>query len=163
MRSLHDVLVIGFSILIALMLSIVPLPDWGKWFVPEWAAMVLIFWAMTTPRRIGVGVAWCVGLLVDVLDGLLLGETALAMTVTVYIAARFYKQIRVFPLLQQGLVVFLLILVYQLIIYLIQGMIGELPQTWTYWLPALLSMALWPWLCIVLRDYSKRFGLIKER
>ena len=56
------------SFVIALMLDVLPLPNWAEWFRPEWMVMVLIFWVLVLPQRVNVGVAWVVGLVLDVVN-----------------------------------------------------------------------------------------------
>lgn len=98
--------------------------------------------------------------MLDVLNGTLLGEHALALTVVIYIVSRMHTRLRMFPLIQQGLSVFLLVLVYLFILFCIQGFIGELPRDWLYWTSSITSMLLWPWVSSILRDCQLRFKVI---
>jgi rod shape-determining protein MreD len=91
------------------------------------------------------------------MNGTLLGEHALALTIVVYIVARMHSRLRMFPLMQQGLIIFLLELLYQFILYCIQGFIGEAPHGWLYWSPSITSMLLWPWVYSIMRDCRRRF------
>src|SRR5213596_3530370 len=69
---------IAFSIFIAFLLNMLP---WGHWVaMPDFVALVLVFWGIRQPRKVGIGVAFCMGLLMDVHDATLLGENALAYT-----------------------------------------------------------------------------------
>jgi len=65
--------VIGISLLMSLVLTILPLPAWASWWRPQWVFLVLIFWMLTLPYRVGLGVAWIMGLIVDLLLGTTLG------------------------------------------------------------------------------------------
>jgi len=138
--------VIFTTLLIAFMLTLLPMPEWAIWLRPAWVLMTLIYWSIIVPDQINVGTAWIVGILLDVLGGTLLGEHAAALTSVIYIVVRMHTRIRMFPLLQQSLMVFLLILLYQFILYCIQGFLGELPSNWLYWTSSVTSMLLWPWL-----------------
>ncbi|MEO8401209.1 MAG: rod shape-determining protein MreD [Gammaproteobacteria bacterium] len=149
-------LVIPTTILIAFILTLLPMPDWTVWLRPAWVMMVIIYWVMVAPHRVNVGIAWLVGLFLDVLNGTLLGEHALAMTLVAYFVARMHSRLRMFPLLQQGFSVFILILIYQFVLFCVQGFLGQLPSTWLYWSSSVTSMLLWPWLFSMLRDWRRR-------
>lgn len=129
------------------------------WLRPAWVLLVLIYWSMMTPYRVSVGVAWLMGLVVDLLNGSLLGEHALAFTIVIYFVTRMHIRIRMYPLLQQGLSVLIFVLFYQFIIYCIQGFVGELPGSHLYWLSSVTSMLLWPWLFVLMRDYRRWFKI----
>ena len=86
-----------------------PLPDFLSPVRPAWATLVVIYWIMMWPGRFGIGSAWLIGLLVDVLQGDTLGQHALALTVVAYITLRFHLQIRIFPLWQLTATVFALL------------------------------------------------------
>jgi len=154
---MHNSVVIFCSLLVAVILAMLPIPDWMLWLRPAWVLMVIIFWAMMMPNLVGVGVAWIVGIILDLLNGTLLGEHALALTVIVYMVSYLSIRLRMSPLLQQGISVFIFTLIYLFIIYCVQGFIGELPGSHLYWLSAVTSMVLWPWFFVVMRDISKWF------
>lgn len=153
----HGGWVIAASFIVAFMLTILPLPAWADPFRPEWVAMVLIYWCMALPQRVGVGIGWTVGLLLDVLKGALLGQYAIGMTVTAYLALKLHQRIRVHPLWQQALSVLLLVALNQLLVLWVYGISGHPARSWLYWLPSLTSMLLWPWMFIILRDLRRRF------
>ena len=66
------------SLIVAMMLALMPLPGGMSVFRPDWVALMMILWAMTVPRAYGVGVAWVIGLVLDVAQGSLLGQHAQA-------------------------------------------------------------------------------------
>lgn len=149
--------IIFLSFTVALMLTILPLPDWIHIYRPEWTALVLIYWCMALPQRIGVGIGWLVGLLLDVLMGTLLGQHALGLAVIAFITLNLHQRIRVFPLWQQALTVLTLLTLYQLLLLWFDGMTAQPAKTWSYWLPSLVGMLLWPWCFTLLRDVRRRF------
>jgi rod shape-determining protein MreD len=65
----HAIWVIFLSFFIAYLLAIVPFPEWAMNYRPEWVPMVLIYWVMALPYRIGIGSAWSAGLILDILEG----------------------------------------------------------------------------------------------
>lgn len=145
------------TLMIALILAMLPMPDWTIWLRPAWVLLVLIYWAMTVPYRVSVGTAWLMGILVDLLNGTLLGEHALAYTIVIYFVTRIHIRLRMYPLLQQGLSILLFVLLYQFILYCIQGFIGQLPTSHLYWLSTITSMLFWPWLFVLMRDCHRWF------
>ena len=134
------------SIVIALMLAIVPLPDIAGPYRPDWVALTLIYWAMNLPRTYSVGSAWIVGLVLDVAHGTLLGQHALALCLVVYITVRFHLQMRQFPLSQLTATVFAQLALYQFILFWINGVAGVHATAVTYWGPVLSGTIIWPFL-----------------
>lgn len=149
--------VIALSFTAALMLTMLPLPDWAAYLRPEWATMVLIYWCMALPERVGVGIGWIVGLFLDVIHGAVLGQYALALALIAYFTLNLHQRMRIYPLLQQSLIVLVLVLMQQLLITWIKGFLGQSPDSLAYWLPSLTSMLLWAWVFIVLRDLRRHF------
>jgi rod shape-determining protein MreD len=160
---MRNLIPVGLSLVIAMCLAILPMPEWASWARPAWVLMVLIFWTMKMPYQVNVGLAWCAGLALDVLTGTMLGEHALALTIVIYLVYSFHRRIRMYPMLQQGLSVLVFVLLYQLILYGIQGFVDEPPRSQLYWLCSLTSVLLWPWLSALMRDYSHwvRVDLVK--
>ena len=154
-RSSAWIIILSFAA--AFMLTAMPLPEWAANWRPSWIAMVLIYWCLALPSRVGIGIAWMLGLLLDVQQGNVLGQNALGLSIVAYITLRFHQRIRVFPLAQQAIVVCSYLLLQQFLTLWIRGMMGVPPQDWTFWTPAFTSMLLWPWLFIVLRDLRRKF------
>ena len=148
-------LIIAASFLVALVLSILPWPVWTEQFRPDWVALVLIYWCIALPTRVGVGTGWSVGLMLDVLYGSMLGENALAKSLIAFLAVRFHLQLRMFPRWQQAVVVLLLVIVNNLLVLWIKHLAGQAPSTWSYLTPSIVSMLLWPWLFVILRDIRR--------
>lgn len=153
----HGAWVIVMSFVAALALTILPLPVRVDVYRPEWVALVLIYWCLALPERVGIGIAWGMGLLLDVIKGALLGQHALSLAVVAYIALKLHRRIRVFPIWQQALSVLLLVALQQMLVLWIKGISGQPPWSWTYWLPSLISMLLWPWVFFALRELRWRY------
>jgi len=147
--------IILISFVVALMLMMMPLPDSIRMFRPEFVTMLLIYWCMALPDRVGVGIGWIVGLLLDVIMGALLGQHALALVIVAWITLKLYQRIRVYPKWQQALAVLILIVLSQMIVLWVQGIIGRSPKTWMYWLPSVTSMLLWPWLFALMHNIRR--------
>lgn len=149
---------IMMTLFVALILALLPMPEWTIWFRPAWVLLVLIYWTMTVPYRVNIGTAWVMGIIVDLLTGTLLGEHAFAYSLIIYFVSRMHIRLRMAPTLQQALSIFFFVAFYQLILYCIQGVIGNPPNSPLYWLQALTSVALWPWLFVLMRD-CRRFSV----
>ncbi len=145
------------SFLVALMLTALPMPAWAALWRPAWVMLVLIYWCMAAPAYAGVVMGWALGLFMDVLVGSLLGQHALALAIVAFVAHRFHRQVRVLPIWQQGVSVFGLVFIYQALILWIAGIQGMPILAAAYWSSPLVSMLLWPWVYIVLRDVRRRY------
>ncbi len=147
---------VALSLIVAFALTSVPLPEWANPWRPAWVAIVVIYWCLAIPERIGVLFAWAIGLLLDVLHGAILGQHALGLAFVAYVAVLYHQQVRVFPLVQQSLVVGSLVVVYlggELLVY---NFLGSKPYGSQYLLGAMTSALLWPWAYIVLRDVRRK-------
>jgi len=145
------------SFVIAFMLTVVPLPDVLQYVRPEWSALVLLYWCMALPDRVGVGIGWTVGLLLDVLTGTLLGQHALGMTVIAYLIINLHQRIRIFPLWQQAAIIWMILNLYQLLLLWFDGITGQPPKGLQFWLPPISGMILWPAIFILLRRLRRNF------
>ena len=150
--------VIIVSLLIAALLEVVPLPEALNWVRPEWMLLVLVYWVLALPRRIGVLWGFGVGLYHDVLVGTTLGQWGLAFALGAYVMLAAYKRMRVFTSLQQCAVVFLLIGTVSLLAYSVQESVGRTsypPYTILY--ASFTSALFWRPVCAVLRWVQLRF------
>jgi rod shape-determining protein MreD len=131
------------SVLVALLLGLLPLPVAVQGLRPYWLALVVAYWVIEEPDRAGLGFAFVVGLLADLVSGALLGEQALRLVVLAFILQRFRAQLRFFPLAQQALAIGGLLLNDRVVAAAIHLLLG-LPQLpWPYWVAPLLGMLLW--------------------
>jgi len=150
-RALREIGIISFSLLVAFGLSLLPLPTFTLPFIPDWVLLVVLYWMIYLPHRIGFGVAWLTGLLADVLTNSLLGEHALASVLVAYVALKFCRRIRNFSAWQQMILIGLLVAIYRAILFWIQGMIQQ-PLNYSYWFPVATGMLLWPLLSVAFED-----------
>lgn len=134
----------------ALLLSIVPLPEGWVWYWPYWVGLVMIYWPLEDQGSVSPGLAFVVGLVLDVLTGSLLGMHALSLTVLVFLVRRFRPRLRFFPPWQQAAAVLALLLNDRIILLWISALLGEPLPDWRYWLAPLVGMAAWPWLFLFL-------------
>jgi rod shape-determining protein MreD len=153
----HGGSVILLTFIVALLLTVIPLPEWARYVRPDWVGLVLIYWCMALPERVGVTTGWFTGLLVDMLTGSLLGQHALALTVVAYLTLRFHQRLRLFPVLQQSLTVLVLLILHQLLALWISRIIGRPGAPWFFWAPSVLGMLIWPLVFSMLRGMRRGF------
>ena len=144
------------TIVVALMLMVLPLPDSFVAFRPDWLALTMIYWAMMLPRSWSVGSAWLVGLVLDVSQGTLLGQHALALCFVVFVTVRLHLLMRVFPMSQLTATVFSLLALYQFILFWINGVAGVQVPAVVYWGPVISGTILWPVVSIFLNGARRQ-------
>ena len=132
------------TIIVSLMLMIMPMPIAVEPFRPDWLVLVMIFWVMSAPRSYSVGIAWLLGIVLDVAQGTLLGQHALALCVIVYITVKFHLLMRVFPVLQLTATVFALLTLYQFLLFWVNGVAGVSATMVDYWGPVVSGTIIWP-------------------
>ena len=131
------------SLLVALVLGLLPLPVWLQPFRPHWLALVLVYWLIEAPDRVGLGIAFLMGLAVDITFGSLLGEQALRLVIMAFIVQRFRAQLRFFPVSQQALAVAGLLLNDLVISAAVHLALGEPMLPRAFWWAPVVGMGLW--------------------
>ena len=145
------------SFILALSLQMLALPAWAEVWRPDWVTLTLIYWCIALPERVGVVIGWLAGLTLDVASGAVLGQHALILAIVAYLALRLHRRIRVFPLWQQALSVLMLVTLHLMLVLWIKGFLGQSIETWAYWLPALSSMLMWPFIFLTLRYFRRSY------
>jgi rod shape-determining protein MreD len=124
--------------------------------LPDLMAVVLVFWNVHQPRRVGMGLAFAFGLLMDVAEASLLGQHALAYTLMAFAAGRMQRRLMSFGVLEQAvqvLPVFAAGTLAALLVRLASG--GQFPGWWLLAAP-LLQTLLWPPASVVLLAPQRR-------
>ena len=135
-------LFIGFSLTVAFLLNLLP---WGHFVgAPDFVALVLVFWGIHQPRKVGIGIAFFMGLLMDVHDATLLGENALAYTLLSYFAIMIHRRVLWFPILTQAVHVFPLLLMTQAIQVLVRLVVSGRFAGWLLFIESVVAIVLWP-------------------
>ncbi len=143
--------VILFTFFLGLVANIAPASDLVLLLKPDFLALVILFWCIQEPGYVGVGVAWTLGLVMDVADATMLGQHALAYAVLAYAAEYFRRRVLRFPLWQQAPQVALLLLVCSALVFLVRIVGGAPMPRWTYLLPAIVGALLWPLISVLLQ------------
>ncbi len=154
MRSVQPLLLpanpvfIWFSLCVALLVDMLP---FGRQpWMPDLLALVLVFWTVHQPLRVGVGAAFAFGLVIDVQQAGLLGQHALVYTALSYLAIMIHRRLLWFPVTSQALQVLPLMLVAHLLELAIRLIAGDGFPGWSFWLAPMLQAALWPVVSVVL-------------
>ncbi len=153
----HAYWVILCSFFVAFVLALVPLPDWLLWGRPEWVALTLIYWVIALPQRVGLVTALLVGTFLDVLEGAIIGQNAFSLAVVALLSLTLYQRLRVFSLLQQCGVVFILIGINQLVCQWVQNLEGAGGGRQLFLLPAVSSAVLWPVILHTFRSLRRHY------
>lgn len=152
-------IIILFSLLIALVASIMPMPLKVDAFRPDWVLIVLVYWSLALPNRVSVLTAWVMGFLLDVLLGSVLGVHAAAMAISVYISAVNFQKIRNFSVWQQSLIVGVIAALYHLLVFWMQRMLTDIVFLPSYLYPVVTAMVIWPWVFLLLRKVRRHFKI----
>jgi rod shape-determining protein MreD len=128
------------SFVIALVLEMLP---WGGWLVPDFLALVLVFWNVFQPRRVGIALAWLLGVVMDVHSGALLGQHALAYSVLSYGAIALHRRLLWYSIAGQALQLLPLFLLANLVVIVVHLFMTGVGPSWTYFVSPVLTALLW--------------------
>jgi rod shape-determining protein MreD len=132
------------SAFVALLLTVLPLPPWLDVLRPAFLVLAVLYWSINAPRTGGIALGFFAGLALDVFQGPVLGEHALALTLVSYIAVREHQRIRSKPAIQQALIVFAALIVYEIVLFTIDGWTGRAVTTPLRWVHTLSGALIWP-------------------
>jgi rod shape-determining protein MreD len=156
----HGIWVIFLSFFLAYLLAVVPFPEWAMNYRPEWVPMVLIYWVMALPYRIGIGSAWVVGIFLDILEGSALGLNAMALVIIAYVTLSLHLRLRMYSSLQQACLVLALVGLNLLLCHWLQIISDQtVSSNLMFLLAALTSAVIWPSLFQLLRQIRRSFDV----
>ena len=145
---------VTLSIGLAFVLNLLPKGNFTA--APDFVALVLVFWSIHQPRKVGIGIAFLMGLLMDVHNATLLGENALTYSLLSYLTIMLHRRILWFQLPTQALHILLLLWLAQLVralVHLIHT--GKFPP-WDYFLASVIAALLWPLVTALLLAPQRR-------
>jgi len=132
------------SALVALILTVLPLPWWLDVARPAFLVLTVIYWSVNAPRAGGLAIGFFAGLMLDVFQGPVLGEHALALSLITYIAVREHQRIRSKPAIQQALIVLAALVMYEVVLFMIDGWTGHPVTSPLRWVHTLSGALIWP-------------------
>jgi rod shape-determining protein MreD len=139
-RPLYVVL----TLVAALLLDLMPLTGWVLVLRPDFVALTLLYWGIHQPRKVGFLPAWLLGLAVDVAEGSLLGQHALAYSVMMFSAIALHRRVAMFDVRHQMLHVLVILLLMQVIVLVVRVAAGGEYPGWWYFVPSVIGALLWP-------------------
>ena len=152
--------IVLLTLVVAILLTLLPLPGALEVLRPYWVALVLIYWCLETQGLVSLGLAFTIGLMLDFLTGSLLGLHALSLVIIVYLASRFRARLRFFPPWQQALSVLALLVNDRIILLWINSLRDEPMPGLSFWLAPVVGTLLWPWIFLLLDRYR---GVMRHR
>ena len=143
-KRLNNLVFVWSIMLLTTMMTIMPLPDLFYGIRIEWVTLAIIFFSMMNVSLMGVIAAWTIGLLLDLLQGGLLGENALILSIISYLSYRFRFQVRVYPDWQLMIVTLFFLSFGNLISLWIRGFSGRMLFVTEEWLSIFIAALIWP-------------------
>jgi rod shape-determining protein MreD len=145
-----------FTALIALILTVLPLPTYLAIVRPMFLVLTVLYWSIASPRAGGIALGFFSGIMLDVFQGPVLGEHALALTIITFVAVREHQRIRSKPAFQQSLMVFAVLLAYETLLFWIDGWTHHTMTNPLRWVHTLSGAILWAPVAAVLNATNDR-------
>ncbi len=142
---------IALTLIAALLVNLLPWSGYGLWIKPDFVALVVLSWCVEEPRKMGFVAAWLLGMLMDVADGTLFGQHALAYIILAYAGIVLHRRVRMFAVTPQALHIIPLLLLNDLIIVIVRMLAGADFPGWHYFIGSFVAGALWPPLSALLK------------
>ncbi len=152
-------LIVWFTFIVAIVLTVVPLPTWMNSVRPQFVTLTLFYWAIALPHRYGITTAFVLGLVLDVIAGNVLGLNALLLALVAYLGVTQYSRIRMFTRPMQAGVVLLVVALSLLLKLWIENAMRIQVRPASYWAPALTSALIWFVWFHFLRAIRRRFSI----
>ncbi len=140
---------VTFTVLLALIAQVVPLPDWLPDIRPSFIALVIIYWGIYAPHAGGIFAPWLAGIALDLFKGEVLGQNALAIALVAYIAMSLHQRLRNQTLVQQSLFVFAVLTLNEFVIWAIEGWSGHSMSSSWRWIQPMIGAMLWPFIALL--------------
>jgi rod shape-determining protein MreD len=151
------VLPIVLSIIVAMMLTILPIPHGLALFRPPWVLLMILYWLSVSKSNQGIIYIWLAGIGLDLITVATLGEHALALLIACFALQNYTLRLRFYPMWQQCIIIGAYALIYQLSISLVQISLSDRTGVYFFWAPALTSMFFWPWISLLLNSQTRRY------
>ncbi|MBW8830692.1 MAG: rod shape-determining protein MreD [Burkholderiales bacterium] len=130
------------TLLVAFVINLVPLGRHPA--MPDCMALVLVFWNVHQPRRVGVGLAFMFGLMMDVHDGAILGQHALAYTLLSFFAITIHRRLRWFTVPSQAVQILPVFGAAHAVSFVVRMIAGGMLPGWELVLAPVFESLLWP-------------------
>ena len=142
---------IVFTLIAALIVNLLPWPGWLLEIKPDFVALTVLYWCIQQPRKVGFAAAWLLGLTMDVADGSLFGQHALAYSVLAFAGIVLHRRVLMFTMKDQILHVIPILLANDLIVLVIRKLASAEFPGFSYFVGSFIAGALWPVVCFLLK------------
>lgn len=149
----------ALSCFIAFTLMLVQVPDWLAPFWPDWIPLVIVYWALIAPDRIGPIAGFIIGTMLEVLTAKTLGVISAGLVILAFLVNISYLQFRVTSRWQQVFLVILLVGIFKLINLWLEGLVGDARITAQDWYSLAGNLVVWPFLNIVLDELRQMYRI----
>lgn len=151
---------IWITLFIGLLLQILPWTSSFYMFKPHWLMLIMIYWVLALPHRVGIWTAFLVGIILDLFSGTILGVHAFIFSVIAYLVIFRFQLIRNLALWQQSFIIFGLSLTYDLLLFIFEIMIYQMiTLSPMVFLSAFIDGVLWTWVFLLLRQIRRAFAI----
>ena len=147
--------VVVLSSFVALVLTMLPVPVWLLYFWPDWMVLVVFYWALTVPDRVGPLVGFIIGTVLEVLFVRTFGVLGFGLAILAFTVNRWSLQLRALTVWQQMIVVGVFDAIYKLITGWLYGLISDFTITTEYWYSLAGAMLCWPFVFILLQELRR--------
>ncbi len=147
---------IAATFFVAFYLAAIPLPGRFELVRPDWVGLLIVFWVLILPQRFGVLVSFFIGILYDILMGTTLGLYGLVFAFLAYLVLLLHARLRMYPLGQQALAIFLILGVTHVLSLWLKGWLMSAASGQIHIWPALASALVWPWVYGLVRSFQIR-------
>ena len=145
-----------FTMLLALILQVLPLPDWLSAVRPSFIVVVAIYWSIYAPHAGGIFAPWLAGLALDVFKGEVLAQNALAIALIAYIAMSLHQRLRNQTMVQQSLFAFAMLMLNEAVVWGIEGWSGHSVASPWRWIQPMIGAMLWPFIALLVGRTHQR-------
>lgn len=146
---------VSVSAFVALVLTVVQLPGWLFYFWPDWIAIVVAYWALVTPKRVGPFVGFVIGTLLEVLFVRKFGVLGFGLATLAFIVNATSQQLRALSIWQQMISMGVFISFFKLLTGWLSGLVSGFTITSEYWYSLLGSVLIWPFAYILLEELRR--------
>lgn len=144
-----SVIAITVTFMVSVVLELIYLPTMLATLRPEWLVLTVFFWTLRSPGSVGIAVGFIVGLVLDVISGVYLGVNALALSIVSYLAIGMHKRFKLYPLLQQSLVAFAIVIIHLFISNIFVSLLSRGHDPAQLLVQAMVSGFVWPILVVI--------------
>jgi len=140
-----------FTFVAGMMINLLPWSGWALIAKPDFVALVVLYWCIQQPRKVGFTAAWLLGLVMDVAEGSLFGQHALAYSVLAFAGIVLHRRVLMFTMRDQVLHVVVLLLLNDVMVLAVRMFAGAAFPGISYFIGSLTAAALWPALSYVFK------------